>query len=597
MSAVFDIANQQFAVSERTSTKEAQMQREKQKSPPLFPFAYPRAAGTVSGAEKIIYSVVCLWFGGLLSLCAQEPLLTGAEGVLPDSGAAELRVSMSIDGGNIQSALHAFSRQTGISIVIGPGVEGEANVRLHDVPWSDALQVLLKPYGYGYRMVGNTVVVNRLENMQQAQQLELVTTRIFDLKYINASDVEKVLTSMLSVRGKLSVLRTTGQKGWKFESSSGARGSRHSRGGASSLGKLARAIDPADLVVKSKALVVTDVRAVLDDIAAVLEEVDQRPQQVLVEVRFLEISSQRLKDIGVEFGSGPGGATSDGVQVERTLVGGEPYGVGVQQVSGSVPPAAFDPSSAGISSTTPLNGGLSILWQQLSGVQYDILFHMLEEDDSANLLSAPRLLTLDNQEATIIVGTKFPIISSEASGEIASVSTTLEYYENIGIQLNVVPQVCSNKFVNMIIHPAVTDQIGTASAQLGGEEGVPLTEYPILSTRETETQILIKSGSTIVMGGLLEREGDQTVIKTPFLGDIPVIGNLFKRKTKNEDKLELLFFVTATIIDDGTADAVAVDPAISLDPSIDVRDRVKAVIKGANLRGRYEASLEQRHVD
>lgn len=463
---------------------------------------------------------------------------------------AQKNVTISVEGGSLKEALNSISQQADFSIVIGPEVEAEINVLLQDVPWEEALEVMLEPYGFGYEFVGNTVVVNKLKNIQLVQQLSFLTTRVFHLNFVDASDLENVVASMLSPRGEISALNVRGQKGWTFESATGAQSGRRQVGGASNLGKLVRenrGRGTGDF--KSKTLVVSDVVPVLERVAGIIERLDRQPRQIMIEARFLEIGANRLRDIGLEFGTGVGGATSSEVLPQRTEANGEVYGIGVQQTSSKITPSAFRPKSGGISPTAPFNAGLSMLWQKLSGVQYEVFLHLLQEDGTANLLSAPRILTLNNQEATIIVGTKFPIITSDVSGEIASISTTLEYYENIGIQLNVVPQICADGNISMIVHPSVTDQIGTASARLGAGADTPTTEYPILSTREAETQVLLKSGETLVMGGLLETREGVTELKTPLLGDLPLIGRLFRRTTRYKEKVDLLFFITATIVD------------------------------------------------
>ncbi|MBL7075965.1 MAG: type II and III secretion system protein [Kiritimatiellae bacterium] len=177
---------------------------------------------------------------------------------------------------------------------------------------------------------------------------------------------------------------------------------------------------------------------------------------------------------------------------------------------------------------------------------------MMEEDVRANLLSSPRVMTLNDQEATIMVGTKYPIIESQtsASGSSSgSISTSLDYYENIGIQLNVIPQICDNNSVRMVVNPKVRTLISTTSGKTGEQGNISLTEYPILSTREAETHILVQSGETIVIGGLLEDQESKTTLSVPFLGAIPLIGRLFRREAIDNRKMDLLIFLTATIID------------------------------------------------
>ena len=168
----------------------------------------------------------------------------------------------------------------------------------------------------------------------------------------------------------------------------------------------------------------------------------------------------------------------------------------------------------------------------------------------ANTLSAPRIMTLNNQEATILVGQKYPLITTSISTQTNQVTgSTLDRYQDIGIQLNVVPQICDNEYINMIIHPAVTSYTTTLKTKT--ESGVILSEYPIIDTRETETQILLKDGETVVIGGLLKDVKTQSKTGVPFLGKIPLFGLLFQRQTNDIEKIDLLIFITARIIKEG----------------------------------------------
>ncbi|MCF7849616.1 MAG: type II and III secretion system protein, partial [Kiritimatiellales bacterium] len=172
-----------------------------------------------------------------------------------------------------------------------------------------------------------------------------------------------------------------------------------------------------------------------------------------------------------------------------------------------------------------------------------VLINLIQTDEDANILSAPRILTLDNQEATILVGEKFPIIKTDvsSSGGAQNIDTSLEYYENIGIQLNVIPQVCDGSYINMIVHPAVSEIKALVTS---GEN-----EFPRLNVREAETQILLKSRDTAVIGGLQDERDKFTVKRVPFLGDIPYLGRLFRQEKTDKTKIELLIFIKASIIE------------------------------------------------
>lgn len=449
-------------------------------------------------------------------------------------------VSIQVDGGTIQQVLNAFALQTGRNVVIGPEVVCEGvNIHLSHVRWDDALEVILKPYGFGYRNVGDTIVISKLEKLASLETVEPLETKVFELRFMDASDVQGMLTNQLSMRGTMSVMNVRGQKGWEFASRSS--GGNYNKSGSSSLGKLTRAgsADKSDQV-KSKTLIVTDVPSSLSRVATMIKEIDVMPKQVLVEARFMEVNDNLLKDLGLDFtytksdysiGQLFSGVTPAGSGIFNPVAGGSLVNFWNADLS---PQAAFAAKSAG-----SLQGAI----------------RALQKDADTKVLSAPRILTLNNQEATIIVGQKYPIIESNVSGGSGAnnTSTTLDYYENIGIQLNVVPQICDVGHINMIVHPSVSSIVGFESGAVStgsSSNMTALTKYPVIDTRETETQILLKNKETVVIGGLLQDRKGTIQSKVPFLGDLPLIGRLFRRDTTDNRTINLMIFLSATIVDE-----------------------------------------------
>ncbi len=509
----------------------------------------------------------------------------------PDGAADEVfvdRVSINVQGGNLVQVLSAFSRQTGKSIVIGPDVEATVNVHISDVPWQDALDVILKPYGYGYQLVGDAIVVNALDKFQTVEQQEPLSSRVFHLKYLDAAAVKDMIEAQLTSRGNWSALTIRGQRGWAYEGSG-----RSGQGAGGTLDRRQRAgyMDEQamqDLKLRSKTLVVVDTAAVLEKISAMLDEVDKKPVQVLIESRFVEVSSDFLHDIGVEFGTGPNATQTASVQPVNLEGNGNLVGLGIRQTGGNIKPASFSPQTE-LKGTAPYQAGLSLLFQQLSDLQFEALLHMMEEDVRANLLSSPRVMTLNDQEATIMVGTKYPIIQSDTSGSGTSstISTSLDYYENIGIQLNVIPQICDNNSIRMVVNPKVRTLVSTTSGKTGEQGNISLTEYPVLSTREAETHILVQSGETIVIGGLLEDQENTTTLSVPILGSIPLIGRLFRREVVDNRKMDLLIFLSATIIDEESE--MVDERAMRESPLEDVVEMEKAGRELAEVRAREKS--------
>jgi len=360
--------------------------------------------------------------------------------------------------------------------------------------------------------------------------------------------VDKIIEGMLSPRGSHNIITARGQKGWKDLAQ---KSRRHNQGSGDSLEMRAR----DDEQVYSKTVVVTDVPSVLNSVSETLDRIDQMPQQILVQARFMEVNEDVLRDIGSQFGIGWTGDGGNSLGFNNRVFNNQSGVYGPKSVnsagnamSGTAatesPNLAGGPNYTGYPDSILDQGGQFFGVGNFDNIDLEMYINLLEEDEDTETLSSPKVLTLNNQEAAIIVGTRYPIIESEfnssAGGSTAVRSETLEYYESIGIQLNVVPQICADNSVKMVVRPTVTEIIGFSGQN----------DYPIIKTRDTETQVITESGETIVIGGLLEERESEGVSKIPVLGDIPVLGRLFRRDTTDNKKVDLLIFISATIVDE-----------------------------------------------
>lgn len=508
----------------------------------------------------LLLGIGSVWMGltGVTALAQTQ--MTGT--VKSETDTSADLVTINVDDGMIVQVLNAFSRQTGRSIVVGPEVTGKVTARLSNVQWRDALDSILRPYGYGYYLVGDTIIVTALDKLPKdtptvASGSTAVASgtrvsppkvlKVFTLKYLDAADIEAVIKSQLSPGGTIGRLTMQSQS-WKETG-----GMAQNNTSSESLGRLNRFSEEVGQV-KGKTFVVVDTADVIKQVEAILEQLDKMPTQVQIEAKFVEVRADLLRDIGFEWGTGAGGASAPGVKTIGTMERGKLYAAGAQQISGGVKPAGFVAQSSGLSGTAPFNGGLALAFQKLTDFQFEVLLHLLEEDSSYNVLSSPRVLTMNNQDAVIIVGTKLPIIKStteSSNGGAPTTSTSLERYEDIGIKLKVLPQVCDDNYINLIVHPSVRDLLSYQSGRVNssGAAGgsIALTDYPVVATREAETQVMVKSGQTIVIGGMIRESKQTTQLKVPFLGSIPLLGILFRRDTVSTEKVELLIFLTAKV--------------------------------------------------
>ncbi|MCF7849800.1 MAG: secretin and TonB N-terminal domain-containing protein, partial [Kiritimatiellales bacterium] len=316
----------------------------------------------------------------------KDQAVGSAQFIEPDSEVEDSEyVTINVKDVNIAEVLKAYSLQTGQSIVVGPDVIAESvNVRLNNIPWQDALDVILKPYGFGYTKVGDTIMVRKLENIMTVEEIEPLTSRVIRLKYLDAYDVKAVCEAQLTSRGKFTILETKGLPGWKFGSSGDNARRSSGKTAASSLGIQEQA-KKKDLE-KSKTIVVTDVPSAVAAVEAVIESLDQIPSQVLIEARFLEIGTDALKDIGLDFITG-----LEEVSGSATTLGGTPSIDDMANIL-TLLQGYPDPLSMGAAGTYGMDNGLRLSHTKLGESGVEVLINLIQTDEDANILSAPRIL-------------------------------------------------------------------------------------------------------------------------------------------------------------------------------------------------------------
>jgi len=498
-------------------------------------------------------------------------------------------VTLDFKDADINSVLKIISYKAGVNIITTPEVMGNVTIRLMDVPWEGALDVILKTYGFGYQKQGNIILVTKQENMTKIQSEEPLQTEIVTLKFLDAQDAQKIIIPLLTSRGKIAILYTRGQKGWQFgtfkigKSTVSGESLQRERMDESKEetfsiektadGNIVSRKAKFESSIKSKTLVITDTASAIDRIKnVIIPQIDRKPKQVLIETRLIEVNRDRLKDIGFDWGLGSTG-NAETSTVTTGSIAKDPLGLATQKIGGhvlgsEVAPSVFGPKETvgptAFSGTEPYTAGAEFIFQKLTGTKFEAILHAIEEDAHTNTLSAPRVMTLDNQEASILVGYHTPIIKSEISGGTSSTDPTkltqsLDYYQEIGIRLNVVPQINEEGYINMIIHPVVTSSSANVTATSYVGTTSTTVAYPIIDVREAQTQILMKNDETVVLGGLLKDVQSKEIIGVPILSSIPFIGTFFRREVNDTAKVDLLIFIKAHIIDETelSADEIA----------------------------------------
>jgi type IV pilus assembly protein PilQ len=429
------------------------------------------------------------------------------------------KLSLNFQNIDVRALLQVIADFTNFNVVTSDTVTGNLTLRLKDVPWDQALDIILQAKGLGMRKNGNVIWIAPkdelavkeqadLEASKKKTEVEPVRTQGFQLNYTKAEDVAKGLT---------------GQGG-------GGGGSQSNR-----------ILSPRGSVIseqRTNQLFVSDIPSKLEEIQALIAKIDIPVRQVVIEARIVEASDTFGKSLGVKLGvvdarSIRGGLAGWGGDT-RVTVGGNYAAIGAQtaQTTGGVPfnnsqfvnlPAlgqgGFDPATVafsifGASSNRFLNLELSAL----------------EADGKGKVVSSPRIVTADQVKASITQGTRIPFQKATSSG-----ATAIDFIE-AALKLEVTPQITPEG--NIILDVKVNkDSLGNLTG-LGRE----------INTKEVKTLVLVENGGTVVIGGIYEMQESQNITKVPFLGDIPYVGNLFKSTTRDYNKTEMLVFLTPKVI-------------------------------------------------
>ena len=425
-------------------------------------------------------------------------------------------VTVDFKDADIQNVLRILAFKSGVNIVAGKDVTGSVTIRLVDVPWEKALDVILKTYGYAYDRQENIIRVATLENLRK----EELSTEVFTLNYSRAIEVEKALKEIVSERG-------------------------HVRS------------DP-----RSNTLIVTDMPTSMQNVRTVIQRLDSATPQVLIESKIVELTLGDTDQLGVDWNAAasivgsarPTTFPFDAVHRSRfsSLF---PYGRGSQTGSTATstgtttttiedfPKGKGGAGSDPIQPTFPVADKVDFKFGTLDFSQFRVALQMIQARQNSKILSEPHVTVLNNQEAKILVGEIIAIPTFERNSSTGKMEITGYQDRDLGIRLSVTPQVNSQNEIVVSIHPEITNL-------LGYDELTTEIKVPRFTTREALTNVRIKSGQTIAIGGLIKEEVEDKKTKFPLLGDIPILDKFFSYQNKVTTKTDLLFFMTVTVVDD-----------------------------------------------
>ena len=423
------------------------------------------------------------------------------------------KLSLNFQNIDVRSVLQVIADFTDNNIITSDTVGGSLTLRLKDVPWDQALDIILDAKGLDKRKTGNVIWIAprdeltakeklALESQQQVSELEPLRTETFQLNYHKA---EVLYKSILDDKDK------------RFLSKRGS----------------------IVMDTRTNKLIVTDIPSRLEDIRRILVELDVATRQVLIEARIVEANEDFAKNLGARLGINQSAAGS--VQLGRAglNIGGSAAATGFQTGQVQTQPNFLTDSLStnlranNITPRTP--GQLSFVLFNSAATRFlNLELSALEQDGKGKVISSPRVMTSDQNEALIEQGVEIPYQQATSSGA-TSVS-----FRKANLKLQVKPQITPDGRVQM----ALDINKDTPNTQLSTGSGVAI------DTKHVKTDVLVENGGTVVIGGIYTQDERRTQTRVPFLGDLPYVGFLFRSTETRDNRAELLIFVTPRIVSD-----------------------------------------------
>ena len=474
------------------------------------------------------------------------------------------KLSLNFQNIEVRALLQVIADFTNFNVVTSDTVTGNVTLRLKDVPWDQALDIIMQSKGLGVRKNGNVLWIAPkdelaakeqldLESKKKIAELEPVRTQSFQLNYARADEVAKGLS------GQNSASRSTdtgsGAGGSSSSTASGSSGAGSSSGGGS---QAQRILSPRGSVIfetRTNQLFVTDIPSKLEEIQVLIGKIDIPVRQVLIEARIVEADDKFGRTLGVKLGGSdlrgiqggiPGYSVSGGNYV---TVGGNSVGVANQTLqtglTGTAATAAAYANSNFVnlpgSTINSVFGGQSLpsfalsLFSPAANRFLNLELSALEADGKGKIISSPRVITADQNKAIIEQGTELPYQVATSSG-----ATSIQF-RKANLKLEVKPQITPEGSVIMVLD-INKDSVGQSTPQ-----GFAI------DTKHVQTEVLVENGGTVVIGGIFTQTDSSAVNKVPFLGDVPYVGALFRNTAKVSTKTELLIFITPKIVTERAA--------------------------------------------
>jgi type IV pilus assembly protein PilQ len=473
-----------------------------------------------------------------------RPLKIDPNKLTQGSGFQGEKLSLNFQNIEVRALLQVIADFTNFNVVTSDTVTGTVTLRLKDVPWDQALDIIMQSKGLGVRKSGNVLWIAPkdelaakeqvdLEAKKKVAELEPLRTQSFQLNYTKAETIAASLVGSAMVAGAID----------------------NNLGGSSNSNR-GRILSPRGSAIfetRTNQLFVSDIPSKLEEVTQLIAKIDIPVRQVLIEARIVEAQDTFGRALGVKLGGSDlrglrGGIPGYGGD-NRAAIGGNYNAIGGQTLQLATDPANSDPNLAKYNDTQFVNlpanvsslGGASAASFALSlfGAATNRFLNLelsaLETEGRGKIVSSPRVITADQVKALIEQGEELPYQSATSSG------ATAVQFRKANLKLEVTPQITPEGNVILDVDVA-KDSVGR-----------PTNAGFAIDTKHVKTQVLVENGGTVVIGGIFTQNESDSVNKVPFLGDLPWVGFFFQNKTRSTQKTELLVFITPKIVTDRSA--------------------------------------------
>lgn len=458
-----------------------------------------------------------------------KPLKIDPKKLTQGAGYNGQRLSLNFQSIDVRQVLQVIADFTGFNVVTSDSVSGSVTLRLQDVPWDQALDIILQSKGLGVRKNGRVLWIAPKEEIAAKEKLEFeskissdnlepLRTQSFQINYAKAADIAPQLTAGGAAAAA---------------PSAGAGGS----AGTGSSARILSSRGSAIAEVRTNQLFVTDIPSKLEQVAQLIAKIDIPVRQVVIEARIVEADENFGKSLGVKLGGADVRASKGGdggyqVSGENRVTFGTNYSnaVGSSGLGGSTDVTSNFvnlPATSGVATVATL--GIS-LFSAASNRIMALEISAIESDGKGKVVSSPRVITADQAKAVIEQGVEIPYQVATSSG------ATSIAFKKATLRLEVTPQITPDGNVNLDLE-VNKDSVGaTTSAGIA------------INTKRVKTQVLVENGGTVVIGGIFTMEEQDNENKVPFFGDLPVAGYLFRNKSRTTSKKEMLIFITPKLV-------------------------------------------------